>query len=195
MPEKIHLTRSNVKQYGMSPIGVVTPEYIGQYCMTNDKVFFANGLTKDNWVEVGSSIIDDENISYDATWSSSKILSEIGNDKVIKKALEQIRKNQLELLVERDLNEESISMDTGYWFDSLKNDYKIVVATSKIEDNMLKSTGEKSVVIFRPHKVGFKSSKAVLYFNRNKGKKIKIDSANNNIVNLQKYSVNVEIGE
>ena len=46
MPEKIHLTRSDIKQYGMSPVGVVTPMYIGQYCITDDnKVYFAKGLT------------------------------------------------------------------------------------------------------------------------------------------------------
>ena len=56
MPEKIHLTRSDIKQYGMSPVGVVTPMYIGQYCITDDnKVYFAKGLTSNDWIEASGS--------------------------------------------------------------------------------------------------------------------------------------------
>jgi len=56
MPEKIHLTRSDIKQYGMSPVGVVTPMYIGQYCITDDnKVYFAKGLTSNDWIEASGN--------------------------------------------------------------------------------------------------------------------------------------------
>lgn len=56
MPEKIHLTRSDIKQYGMSPVGVVTPMYIGQYCITDDnKVYFAKGLTSEDWIEASGN--------------------------------------------------------------------------------------------------------------------------------------------
>ena len=64
MPEKIHLTRSDIKQYDMNPTGIVTPMYIGQYCITDDnkycitddnKVFFANGLTSNDWIEASGN--------------------------------------------------------------------------------------------------------------------------------------------
>ena len=35
-----------------------------------------------------------------------------------------IKKNQLELLISRDLEGKRVSMDEGYWFDSLKNKTK-----------------------------------------------------------------------
>ena len=56
MSLKTHLTREGIKQYGMSPLGIVTPEYIGQYCMTEDnKVYFANGITSNDWIEASGS--------------------------------------------------------------------------------------------------------------------------------------------
>lgn len=61
MPEKIHLTRSDIKQYGMSPVGVVTPMYIGQYCITDDnKVYFAKGLTSNDWIEASGGVSREE---------------------------------------------------------------------------------------------------------------------------------------
>ena len=69
MPEKIHLTRSDIKQYDMNPTGIVTPMYIGQYCITDDnkycitddnKVFFANGLTSNDWIEASGGVSKDE---------------------------------------------------------------------------------------------------------------------------------------
>ena len=39
--------------------------------------------------------------------------------------MELVRKNQLELLTSRDLDNLRVSMDKGYWFDTLKNETKI----------------------------------------------------------------------
>lgn len=53
----IHLTRDDVIYSDATPVGNVTPEYIGQICITNDdKVFFANGLANTNWIGAGGDI-------------------------------------------------------------------------------------------------------------------------------------------
>ena len=52
---KIHLTRDDIK-YTSNPIGNLVTDYVGQYCITNDnKVFFANGFTSNDWIEAGGS--------------------------------------------------------------------------------------------------------------------------------------------
>ena len=56
MAKKIHLTRDDIK-YSGNPIGDIVPEFIGQYCITTDnKIFFANGLTSQDWIEASGDI-------------------------------------------------------------------------------------------------------------------------------------------
>jgi hypothetical protein len=50
-----------------------------------------------------------------------------------------IKKNQLELLISRDLDGQRVTMDEGYWFDTLKNEDKIVKFLEK------KPTKESSI--------------------------------------------------
>ena len=51
---------------------------------------------------------------------------------------ELIKKNQLELLISRDLDNQRITMDEGYWFNSLKNEDKTNSKTNMtIADNKL----------------------------------------------------------
>ena len=53
---KIHLTRNDIKKYNTSPLGLVVPEFIGQYWITDDnKVYFAKGLTSLDWIEASAS--------------------------------------------------------------------------------------------------------------------------------------------
>ena len=53
---KIHLTRNDIKKYNTSPLGLVVPEFIGQYWITDDnKVYFAKGLTSLDWIEASGN--------------------------------------------------------------------------------------------------------------------------------------------
>ena len=57
---KIHLTRDDIK-YTSNPIGNLVPEYVGQYCITSDnKVYFAKGLTSQDWIEASGGVSKDE---------------------------------------------------------------------------------------------------------------------------------------
>ena len=57
---KIHLTRDDIK-YSSNPIGDIVPEFIGQYCLTTDnKIFFAKGLTSQDWIEASGGVSKEE---------------------------------------------------------------------------------------------------------------------------------------
>lgn len=57
---KIHLTRDDIK-YTDNPIGKIVPDYLGQICITNDnKVFFANGFTSNDWIEASGGVSKEE---------------------------------------------------------------------------------------------------------------------------------------
>ena len=80
-----------------------------------------------------------------------------------------IKKNQLELLISRDLEGKRVTMDEGYWFDSLKNENKVNSKTNtSINENKLGlSIGEnEGNVEFKTHDIGFKSNKTT-YFHKN----------------------------
>ena len=75
---------------------------------------------------------------------------------------ELIKKNQLELLIARDLEGQRVTMDEGYWFDSLKNENKVNLKSNvTISNNKLGlSSGEsEGNVEFKTHDVGFKTNK------------------------------------
>ena len=92
-----------------------------------------------------------------------------------------IKKNQLELLIARDLEDKRVSMDEGYWFDSLKNENKInsksntTITNNKIGLSSGKSEGN---VEFKTHDIGFKSNKTT-YFHKRKSSYAQLYSATN----------------
>ena len=92
-----------------------------------------------------------------------------------------IKKNQLELLISRDLEGQRVSMDEGYWFDSLKNEDKVnsklnaTVSGNKLGLSSSKSEGN---VEFKTHDIGFKSNKTT-YFHKRKSSYAQLYSATN----------------
>ena len=92
-----------------------------------------------------------------------------------------IKKNQLELLISRDLEGQRVSMDEGYWFDSLKNEDKInsklnaTVSGNKLGLSSSKSEGN---IEFKTHDIGFKSNKTT-YFHKRKSSYAQLYSATN----------------
>ena len=95
--------------------------------------------------------------------------------------IDLVKKNQLELLISRDLDGQRITMDEGYWFDSLKNEDKIQAKTNMAVSNnilgLLNSKGEGSTE-FKTHEIGFKANKTT-YFHKRKSKFAVLHSANN----------------
>ena len=106
-----------------------------------------------------------------------------------------IKKNQLELLISRDLEGQRVTMDEGYWFDSLKNESKINSKTNtSISGNKLglsKSKGEGNVE-FKTHDIGFKSNKTT-YFHKRKSSYAQLYSATNKNVGENTIDVVAEI--
>ena len=111
------------------------------------------------------------------------------------KDTELIKKNQLELLISRDLEGQRVSMDEGYWFDSLKNEDKInsklntTVSGNKLGLSSSKSEGN---VEFKTHDIGFKSNKTT-YFHKRKASYAQLYSATNKNVGENTIDVVAEI--
>ena len=108
---------------------------------------------------------------------------------------ELIKKNQLELLICRDLENQRITMDNGYWFDSLKNEDKInsksniTVAGNKIGISSGQLNGN---VEFKTNDIGFKTNKTT-YFHKRKSGFATLDSATNKNVGENTIEVVAEI--
>ena len=106
-----------------------------------------------------------------------------------------IKKNQLELLISRDLEGKRVTMDEGYWFDSLKNEDKInsklnaTVSGNKLGLSSSKSEGN---VEFKTHDIGFKSNKTT-YFHKRKASYAQLYSATNKNVGENTIDVVAEI--
>ena len=106
-----------------------------------------------------------------------------------------IKKNQLELLISRDLEGQRVSMDEGYWFDSLKNEDKVNSKTNtSISGNKLGLSSGKSEgnVEFKTHDIGFKSNKTT-YFHKRKASYAQLYSATNKNVGENTIDVVAEI--
>lgn len=106
-----------------------------------------------------------------------------------------IKKNQLELLISRDLEGQRVSMDEGYWFDSLKNEDKVNSKTNtSISGNKLGLSKSKSEgnVEFKTHDIGFKSNKTT-YFHKRKSSYAQLYSATNKNVGENTIDVVAEI--
>lgn len=108
---------------------------------------------------------------------------------------ELIKKNQLELLIARDLEGQRVSMDEGYWFDSLKNEDKVNSKSNiTINDNKLgisnsQSSGE---VEFKVHEIGFKTNKTT-YYHKRKSQFATLESASDKTTNDRQVEVVAEI--
>ena len=92
-----------------------------------------------------------------------------------------IKKNQLELLISRDLEGKRVTMDEGYWFDSLKNEDKVNSKTNtSISGNKLGLSSGKSEgnIEFKTNDIGFKSNKTT-YFHKRKSSYAQLYSATN----------------
>lgn len=106
-----------------------------------------------------------------------------------------IKKNQLELLIARDLEDKRVTMDEGYWFDSLKNEDKInsksntTISNNKIGLSKSKSEGN---VEFKTHDIGFKSNKTT-YFHKRKSSYAQLYSATNKNASENTIDVVAEI--
>ena len=80
-----------------------------------------------------------------------------------------IKKNQLELLIARDLEGDRVTMDEGFWFNSLKDGAKVSsksninVANNKLS---LNGTNLSGSVEFKTHDIGFKTNKTTYYHKR-----------------------------
>ena len=106
-----------------------------------------------------------------------------------------IKKNQLELLIARDLEDKRVSMDEGYWFDSLKNENKVnSKSNTTISGNKLGLSSSKSEgsVEFKTHDIGFKSNKTT-YFHKRKSSYAQLYSATNKNVGENTIDVVAEI--
>ena len=94
---------------------------------------------------------------------------------------ELMKKNQLELLISRDKDNQRVTMDEGYWFDSLKNENKVQTKTNMtISDYKLGiSSGNASGNIeFKVHDIEFKTNKTV-YYHKRKSQFAILESATN----------------
>ena len=94
--------------------------------------------------------------------------------------IDLVKKNQLELLISRDLDGQRITMDEGYWFDSLKNEDKIQTKTNmSVSSNVLGLSNSKSQgsTEFKIHEIGFKTNKTT-YFHKRKSKFAVLHSVN-----------------
>ena len=80
-----------------------------------------------------------------------------------------IKKNQLELLIARDLEGARVTMDEGYWFNSLKDEAKVNSKENvNISDNKLGLTTSnlEGNIEFKTHDIGFKTNKTTYYHKR-----------------------------
>ena len=106
-----------------------------------------------------------------------------------------IKKNQLELLIARDLEDKRVTMDEGYWFDSLKNESKVnsksnaTITNNKIGLSSGKSEGN---IEFKTNDIGFKSNKTT-YFHKRKSSYAQLYSATNKNVGENTIDVVAEI--
>ena len=106
-----------------------------------------------------------------------------------------IKKNQLELLIARDLEGQRVTMDEGYWFDSLKNEDKVNSKTNtSISGNKLGLSSGKSEgnIEFKTNDIGFKSNKTT-YFHKRKSSYAQLYSATNKNVGENTIDVIAEI--
>lgn len=108
---------------------------------------------------------------------------------------ELMKKNQLELLISRDKDNQRVTMDEGFWFDSLKNENKIqsknnmTVSNYKLGISSNKANGD---IEFKVHDIGFKTNKTV-YYHKRKSQFAILESASNKTTQDNQVEVVAEI--
>lgn len=108
---------------------------------------------------------------------------------------ELMKKNQLELLISRDKDNQRVTMDEGFWFDSLKNENKIqsknnmTVSNYKLGISSNKANGD---IEFKVHDIGFKTNKTV-YYHKRKSQFAILESASNKTIQDNQVEVVAEI--
>ena len=109
--------------------------------------------------------------------------------------MERIRKNQLELLTSRDLDNLRVSMDEGYWFDTLKNENKIKAKTNAtVSNNLISLSDNKGSIEFKVHDIGFKADKTT-YYHKRKASQLQLLSASNKYPGEKTVEVEAEYYE
>ena len=109
--------------------------------------------------------------------------------------MEMVRKNQLEILTSRDLDNLRVSMDEGYWFDTLKNENKIKSKTNaSVSDNLLSLNGNVGEIEFKVHEIGFKTDKTT-YYHKRKASQLQMLSAKDKYVDEKTVEVESEYYE
>ena len=106
-----------------------------------------------------------------------------------------IKKNQLELLISRDLEGQRVTMDEGYWFDSLKNEDKVASKSNVTVNNnkiALSSGKSEGAIEFKTNEIGFKTNKAT-YFHKRKSSYAELYSASTKNVGENTVDVVAEI--
>ena len=106
-----------------------------------------------------------------------------------------IKKNQLELLIARDLEGARVTMDEGFWFNSLKDEAKVSsksninVANNKLS---LSGTSLSGNIEFKTHDIGFKTNKTT-YYHKRKTNYATLNSASDKTTNDNTIDVVAEI--
>ena len=93
--------------------------------------------------------------------------------------MELVRKTQLELLTSRDLDNLRVSMDEGYWFDTLKDETKIKTKSNvTVSNNSISLSENVGEIEFKVHDIGFKTNKTT-YYHKKKASQLQLLSATN----------------
>lgn len=106
-----------------------------------------------------------------------------------------IKKNQLELLIARDLEGARVTMDEGFWFNSLKDEAKVNSKSNiNVADNKL-SLSDSNLsgnIEFKTHDIGFKTNKTT-YYHKRKTNYATLNSASDKTINDNTIDVLAEI--
>ena len=106
-----------------------------------------------------------------------------------------IKKNQLELLIARDLEGKRVTMNEGYWFDSLKDENKVTTKSNvTVSNNKIALSSDKSegAIEFKTQDIGFKTNKTT-YFHKRKSSYAELYSASTKNVGENTVDVVAEI--
>ena len=106
-----------------------------------------------------------------------------------------IKKNQLELLIARDLEGARVTMDEGFWFNSLKDEAKVNSKSNiTVADNKISLSGANlsGNIEFKTHDIGFKTNKTT-YYHKRKTNYATLNSASDKTTNDNTIDVVAEI--
>ena len=128
---KTHITRDNIIKSDVSPISNITPSFVGQICITGDnKVFFANGFTANDWIEAGGSgdALDDLQSNI------STLQSSVNNNKAEITSLKQSVSNGKQLIASAITDKEIPTSNTDS-FQTMANNIKNIKTGIKVTMN------------------------------------------------------------